>query len=55
MGLTRMRNLSSVTDLMKENEGAGGRHSAEGERRQMEEEVGRERASRRMTEPSSAQ
>ena len=29
MGLTRKRNLSSVTDLMKENKGPGRRHSTE--------------------------
>ena len=44
MGLTRRRNLSSVTDLRKENKGTGRRHSTEGERSQMEEEDGAERA-----------
>lgn len=40
MGLTRRRNLSSVTNLMKENKGTGRRHSTERERSQMEEEDG---------------
>ena len=44
MGLTRRRNLSSVTDLVKENKGAGRKHSTEGDRSQVEEEDGRERA-----------
>lgn len=33
MGLTRRRNLFSVTDLMKENKGVWRRHDREGERR----------------------
>lgn len=49
MGLTRRRNLSSVTDLMKENKGTGRRHSTERERSQMEEEDGRREGRRRMT------
>jgi len=49
MGLTRRRNLSSVTNLKKENKGTGRRHSTERERSQMEEEDGGREGRRRMT------
>ena len=55
MSLSRRRNLFSVTDLMKENKGEGGRPHREGERRvsrsHMEEVDGGGRESRCMTEP----